>query len=119
MVLQVHAIGVFRGHDDPPHSLVAGLFPLSDHGDHIDAIPFRVEPHSLLVLELRTLARQVSRVRNPCVRPRLAVARVHHLDHAPSLISRALRPNFTSPLASNLRALGDQVSLLQTHPPRH
>ena len=119
MVLQVHAIGVFRGHDDSPHPLIAGLFPLSDHRDHIDAILFRVESHSLLVLELCTFARQVSCVRGPRVRPGLAIARVHHLDDAPPLRSPALRPNVTSPLTSNLRALGDQVSLFQTHPPRH
>ena len=55
---------------------------------------------------------------SPCVRPRLAVARVHHLDHASSLISPGLRASMLSLLASDLRSLGVQVPLFQTHPPR-
>src|ERR1700730_6338089 len=119
MVLQVQAISIFRGHYDPPHSFVAGLFRRSNYRDHVEVIPSRIEADASLVLGLRALAGQVSRVRSPCVRSRLAVARVHDLDHAPSLIGPGLRPSLLSSLASDLRSLGVQVPLFQTHPPRH
>ena len=85
VLFEVHAVGVLGRYDEPPHELVAVLLPLPDPRNQIDVAALHVEPPALFVLKLRPFAREVAGVRDPRTRLRLAVARVHRLDHAAPL----------------------------------